>query len=300
MRESEILLSWRFCAEFPIPEPMNNPSDPPERSAGCGSPNDPLSQDESALLAELVRGGIPRRDFLKLVSSTGAGVFGIQLLAEQRTYAEAATIAPPAAGVAAAATPGIPVNLTVNGVEHSLELDARVTLLDALRERLHLTGTKKGCDHGQCGACTVIIDGKRVLSCLTLAAQADGKKVTTVEGLANDDGLHPMQEAFIEHDGFQCGYCTPGQLCSAVALLDEAKRGEASFVTPDLASPPTELSADEIRERMSGNICRCAAYPQILAAVMDVHGGGKTARTWGFATEEELALIRKEFAHAIV
>lgn len=222
----------------------------------------------------------------------------MQILTEQRTYAAAATLADGAAATASAV--GIPVNFTVNGAEKSLTLDPRVTLLDALRETLGLTGTKKGCDHGQCGACTVMVDGKRVLSCLTLAAQVDGSEVTSVEGLATDDGLHPMQEAFIEHDGFQCGYCTPGQLCSAVALLEEAKRGELSFVTPDLNAPPTELSDDEIRERMSGNICRCAAYPQILAAIRDVHSNRKSARTWDFATDEELALIRKDFAHETI
>ena len=257
-----------------------------------GDAPDSLSADEKALLAGLADRGIPRREFLKLVSSTGAGVFGMQLLTEQRTYAEAATLT----ATAAPAT-GIPVSFTINGVAKSLTLDPRVTLLDALRESLALTGTKKGCDHGQCGACTVIVDGKRVLSCLTLAAQVDGAKVTSVEGLETDEGLHPMQEAFIEHDGFQCGYCTPGQLCSAVSLLEEAKRGELSFITPNLNAPLTELSDDEIRERMSGNICRCAAYPQILAAIRDVHSSKKSARTWGFATDEELALIRKEFTH---
>ena len=257
-----------------------------------GDAPDSLSADEKALLAGLADRGILRRDFLKLVSSTGAGVFGMQLLTEQRTYAEAATLT----ATAAPAT-GIPVSFTINGVAKSLTLDPRVTLLDALRESLALTGTKKGCDHGQCGACTVIVDGKRVLSCLTLAAQVDGAKVTSVEGLETDEGLHPMQEAFIEHDGFQCGYCTPGQLCSAVSLLEEAKRGELSFITPNLNAPLTELSDDEIRERMSGNICRCAAYPQILAAIRDVHSSKKSASTWGFATAEELALIRKEFAH---
>ena len=277
---------------------MQNDDDPLKRPACGGEAPDSLSDDEKALLADLANRGIPRREFLKLVSSTGAGVFGMQILTEQRTYAEAATLADGA--VAATTSAAIPVNFTINGAAKSLTLDPRVTLLDALRETLGLTGTKKGCDHGQCGACTVMVDGKRVLSCLTLAAQVDGSKVTSVEGLATDDGLHPMQEAFIEHDGFQCGYCTPGQLCSAVALLEEAKRGELSFVTPDLNAPLTELSDDEIRERMSGNICRCAAYPQILAAIRDVHSSKKSARTWGFATEEELALIRKEFAHETI
>ena len=270
--------------------------DDPWRSPACGGQApDSLSADEKALLADLADRGIPRREFLKLVSSTGAGVFGMQILTEQRTYAEAATLTATAAPVT-----GIPVSFTINGAAKSLTLDPRVTLLDALRESLALTGTKKGCDHGQCGACTVMVDGRRVLSCLTLAAQVDGAKITSVEGLESDEGLHPMQEAFIEHDGFQCGYCTPGQLCSAVSLLEEAKRGELSFITPDLNAPLAELSDDEIRERMSGNLCRCAAYPQILAAIRDVHTNQKSARTWGFATDEELALIRKEFAHETI
>ena len=153
-----------------------------------------------------------------------------------------------------------------------------------MRERLDLTGSKKGCDHGQCGACTVIVDGRRVLSCLTLTAQCEGKSVTTVEGLAKGDALHPMQAAFIKHDGFQCGYCTPGQLCSAVALMNEAKNGEASYVTMDVRSKARslQLSDDEIRERMSGNICRCGAYPNIVAAIREVHGGRDVAQTWQF------------------
>ncbi len=275
-----------------------SPPDEPSRSSPDG-PGDALSADERELLREMARSGLPRRDFLKLVSGTGAGVFGMQLLTEERVFAEAAEMEPPegSSPAAAAGVGALAVALKINGRNHQLELDPRVTLLDALRERLHLTGTKKGCDHGQCGACTVIVDGKRVLSCLTLAAQADGKEVTTVEGLATEEGLHPVQDAFIEHDGFQCGYCTPGQLCSAVALLEEAKRGEASFVTADLENPPTELSDDEIRERMSGNICRCAAYPQILAAIREVHTGRKSARTWGFASEQELALARATARH---
>ncbi|GAA5126351.1 hypothetical protein GCM10023212_29630 [Luteolibacter yonseiensis] len=259
-----------------------------------------LSEDEKAILGELQSSGLPRREFLKLVSYTGAGVMGIQLLAERKAYAEAASIASETAGIAEASTSSIPVRLHVNKAIHDLKLDPRTTLLDALRETLALTGTKKGCDHGQCGACTVMVDGRRVLSCLTLAAQAEGKLVTTVEGLANGEELHPMQDAFIRHDGFQCGYCTPGQLCSAVALLDEAKRGEASFVTKDLQQPPHELTDDEIRERMSGNICRCAAYPQILAAIREVQSGRKISQTWGFATEEQLAGIGREGSHETV
>lgn len=163
----------------------------------------------------------------------------------------------------------LPVTLTVNGQESSLTLDPRVSLLDTLREHLHLTGTKKGCDHGQCGACTVLVDGTRVLSCLTLAVMHDGQEVTTVEGLGTPDDLHPLQDAFIRHDGYQCGYCTPGQLCSSVGTLDEIARGVPSHVTDNLND--VSFSADELRERLSGNLCRCAAYPNIIAAVSEVH-----------------------------
>ncbi|RJG57846.1 aldehyde dehydrogenase iron-sulfur subunit [Sphingobium terrigena] len=167
----------------------------------------------------------------------------------------------------------IPVELTVNGREVHLQLDPRTTLLDALREHLHLTGTKKGCDQGQCGACTVIVEGRRINSCLTLAVMHDGDKVTTIEGLGTPEKLHPMQRAFISHDGYQCGYCTPGQICSAVAVLDEIAAGIPSHVTPDLDK--VSLSNSELRERMSGNICRCAAYPNIIAAMNDVAGETK-------------------------
>lgn len=167
----------------------------------------------------------------------------------------------------------IPVELTVNGRETHLQIDPRTTLLDALREHLHLTGTKKGCDHGQCGACTVIVEGRRINSCLTLAVMHDGEKVTTIEGLGTTDALHPMQRAFITHDGYQCGYCTPGQICSAVAVLDEIKAGIPSHVTADLDK--IILSDAELQERMSGNICRCAAYPNIIAAINDVVEGAK-------------------------
>jgi len=260
----------------------------------------PLSDDENALLREMLQSGLPRRDFLKMMAGASAGVFAYQLLTEKQVLASTLALGQNPGALAAAEGVSVPVKFTVNGVSRNLEVDPRVVLLDALREKLALTGTKKGCDHGQCGACTVIVDGKRVLSCLTLAAQVGGKAVTTVEGLATEEQLHPMQEAFIEHDGFQCGYCTPGQLCSAVALLDEANRAECSYVTPDMKSPPTQLSDDEIRERMSGNICRCAAYPQILAAIQSVHSNRKAVQTWGFASEEKLAEIRKELASETV
>jgi xanthine dehydrogenase YagT iron-sulfur-binding subunit len=166
----------------------------------------------------------------------------------------------------------VKVELQVNGRSHLLTLDPRTTLLDALREHLALTGSKKGCDHGQCGACTVLIDGRRINSCLTLAAMHDGDAITTIEGLAEGDNLHPLQAAFIEHDGFQCGYCTSGQICSAVGMLAESQQGMPSYVTEDLAQPANDLTDVEVRERMSGNICRCAAYPNIVAAIRQVAG----------------------------
>jgi xanthine dehydrogenase YagT iron-sulfur-binding subunit len=168
--------------------------------------------------------------------------------------------------------PAVTVELQINGHHHSLALDSRTTLLDALREHLALTGSKKGCDHGQCGACTVLIEGRRINSCLTLAVMHDGQSVTTIEGLAEGDHLHPMQAAFIEHDGFQCGYCTSGQICSAIGMLAESRQGMPSYVTDDLAQPAAELTDVEIRERMSGNICRCAAYPNIVAAIKQASG----------------------------
>ncbi|TXD41089.1 aldehyde dehydrogenase iron-sulfur subunit [Xanthomonas campestris] len=163
------------------------------------------------------------------------------------------------------------VAFEVNGKSVTLTLDNRTTLLDALREHLHLTGTKKGCDHGQCGACTVIVDGQRMNSCLSLAVMHQGAKVTTIEGLGTPDKLHPMQAAFIKHDGYQCGYCTPGQICSAVAVLDEVKRGIPSHVTDDLTAK-TRLTTVELQERMSGNICRCGAYSNIVEAITEVAG----------------------------
>jgi xanthine dehydrogenase YagT iron-sulfur-binding subunit len=189
-----------------------------------------------------------------------------------------------AASVAALAAPSLPaaqqpmrapvlsrVKLEVNGKPYELELDTRTTLLDTLREHLALTGSKKGCDHGQCGACTVIADGRRINACLSLAVMHEGSKITTIEGLGTPDKLHAMQAAFIKHDGYQCGYCTPGQICSAVAVLDEIERGVPSHVSADLLAKPTP-SADELRERMSGNLCRCGAYSNIAEAMAEVAG----------------------------
>ena len=163
------------------------------------------------------------------------------------------------------------VSFTVNGEARQVELDTRTTLLDALREHLHLTGSKKGCDHGQCGACTVLVEGRRINACLTLAVMHEGDSITTIEGLGSPERLHPMQSAFVRHDGYQCGYCTPGQICSSVAVREEIKAGIPSHVTGDLGAPP-KLGDEEIRERMSGNICRCGAYSNIVEAITEVAG----------------------------
>ena len=183
----------------------------------------------------------------------------------------------PASAETAEAIAAAQTTLTINGRQHELSLDPRVTLLDLLRERLDLTGTKKGCDHGQCGACTVLANGRRINACLALAVACDGEQITTVEGLARGETLHPVQRAFLDHDAFQCGYCTPGQLCSAVALLDEVRAGAVSAVTADVTRlAPVALTDAEVRERMSGNLCRCGAYPNIVAAVRAA-GGGRPA-----------------------
>lgn len=217
------------------------------------------AQDDTKVSAS----DMTRREFNAGVTGIAALSLAAVDIAEAQTSEEIATV---------------PCSLTINGQQHELSLDPRVTVLDLLRERLAMPGTKKGCDHGQCGACTVLINGKRVNSCLTLAVTTDGKNITTVEGLSSGSQLHPMQHAFIEFDGFQCGYCTPGQICSAVAALDEVKAGVPSFVTPNLkASGPIQLTDDEIRERMSGNICRCGAYPNIVAAVRFVAQAGRPA-----------------------
>ena len=193
------------------------------------------------------------------------------LAASAATAALAAAPQVEAQPAKAAAPATMPVSLTVNGKRRDLTLDTRTTLLDALREHLKLTGTKKGCDHGQCGACTVIVNGERINSCLSLAVQHQGDAVTTIEGLGTPDKLHPMQAAFVRHDGYQCGYCTPGQICSAVAVLNEIKRGVPSHVQADLSARPQPTNI-EMRERMSGNICRCGAYSNIAEAMAEVAG----------------------------
>jgi len=202
---------------------------------------------------------LSRRHFLALGAITAAAAAAPPLLGQS---APAPALAPPVLSK---------VSLSVNGKAHALELDTRTTLLDALREELHLTGTKKGCDHGQCGACTVIADGRRINSCLSLAVMHEGGSITTVEGLGTPEKLHPMQAAFVKHDGYQCGYCTPGQICSAVAVLGEIEAGIPSHVTADLGARPAASPA-ELRERMSGNICRCAAYSNIIEAISEVAG----------------------------
>ncbi|WP_222378767.1 aldehyde dehydrogenase iron-sulfur subunit PaoA [Rhizobium leguminosarum] len=194
------------------------------------------------------------------------------LISSAATIAVTGAVAP-----AAAQPPGndmaytSKVSFSVNGENRDLEVDNRTSLLDALREHLHLTGTKKGCDHGQCGACTVMVDGHRINSCLTLAVMHEGDQITTIEGLGQPGNLHPMQTAFVKHDGFQCGYCTPGQICSSVAVLEEIKANIPSHVTGDLTAEAA-VTAAEIRERMSGNICRCGAYSNIIDAISEVAG----------------------------
>ncbi|PPT41212.1 aldehyde dehydrogenase iron-sulfur subunit [Xanthomonas axonopodis pv. begoniae] len=207
-----------------------------------------------------------RREVLIAGTASAASVAATQSMA---ATAATAMSQRPAAEPANASSQ---VAFEVNGKPVTLTLDNRTTLLDALREHLHLTGTKKGCDHGQCGACTVIVDGQRMNACLSLAVMHEGAKVTTIEGLGTPDKLHPMQAAFVKHDGYQCGYCTPGQICSAVAVLDEVKRGIPSHVTDDLTGK-TRLTTPELQERMSGNICRCGAYSNIVEAINDVAGG---------------------------
>jgi xanthine dehydrogenase YagT iron-sulfur-binding subunit len=236
----------------------------------------PCCEDENEGLCEA------RRRFLKQAALVGAGVaaanwlHGDEVFARENSSTTVLDEAVSESSEAIAENELVTVTLQINGTRRTLKLDPRVTLLDLLRERLDLTGTKKGCDHGQCGACTVLINGRRVNSCLTLAVMHEGDQITTVEGLAKGDELHPVQAAFIEHDGFQCGYCTPGQICSAVAMLAEYKQGTVSYVTPNVrGTGRVELTDDEIRERMSGNICRCGAYNGIVAAIREAAQNSK-------------------------
>jgi len=212
---------------------------------------------------------LSRREFLAASGLLAAGVAaGLPRMAEAEARAKAVQTTPVMAAIA----------ISINGQNHSLQVDTRTSLLDLLRESLDMTGSKKGCDHGQCGACTVLMNGRRVNSCLTLAVAASGAEITTIEGLGTPEKLGPAQQAFLEHDGFQCGYCTPGQICSATAMVEEAKRGELSLVSWDSGKTehPT-LTDDEIKERMAGNICRCGAYPNIVAAVRQLASKGGAA-----------------------
>ena len=257
-----------------------------------------LTADEAELLKdlpELSEFGEARRKFLGQAAVGGLSIFALAHLSNEQVFAKSEGAPAEFLSESAQIENGIKVSMKINGAEKTLNVDSRMALLDALRERLDLTGTKKGCDHGQCGACTVIVDGRRVLSCLTLTATCEGKDITTIEGLAKGDDLHPMQTAFVKHDGFQCGYCTPGQICSAVAMLNEAKNGEASYVTPDVRQKArsVRLSDDEIRERMAGNLCRCGAYPNIVDAIREVHTGKDVAQRWQFAGESDVALFEK-------
>lgn len=229
-----------------------------------------VEEASSASPTEIVT-GVKRREFLKRTALAGGGL----LLAQRLLTAGGASACKQAVAAVPQAVGGekVAVRLRVNGSNYGLRLDPRVSLLDLLREQLELTGTKKGCNHGQCGACTVLVNGRRINSCLALAVIHDGSEITTVEGLARGDELHPLQAAFIRHEGFQCGYCTSGQICSAVAMLREVEQGTASHVTSDVRRQGrVELTDDEIRERMSGNICRCGAYPGIVAAVREASG----------------------------
>ena len=218
-----------------------------------------------------------RRTMVQASSAlVGSGFAGLSV-AQQRPAATAGAGASGPVAADDAAPVFMRVQLQVNGKRYPLNIDGRTSVLDALREHCGLKGSKKGCDHGQCGACTVLIDGRRVNSCLSLAVMHDGQAITTIEGLSSGEKLHPMQAAFIKHDGFQCGYCTPGQICSSVGMLNEVRAGMPSHVTQNLQGATPALSDDEIRERMSGNICRCSAYPNIVAAIRDVATSGVRA-----------------------
>jgi xanthine dehydrogenase YagT iron-sulfur-binding subunit len=206
-----------------------------------------------------------RRKLLQAGAAAGGAVVTPTLLSAQAAETEQAN----AKNAVALGT--VNITLRVNGGDHQVMLDPRTSLLDAVRERLHLTGAKKGCDQGQCGACTMIVDGRRIASCLTLAVMQEGHDITTIEGLGTPKNLHPMQAAFVKHDGYQCGFCTPGQICAAVAMLEEVKAGVPSHVTADITKRP-EMTTAEFRERMSGNICRCGAYSNIQDAIAEVAG----------------------------
>lgn len=254
---------------------MQNDYRPPERTAPCKLAVDEARDEAERRAAEQKAaarsiGGLTRREFVEWMGLAAAGMaVGPAVLAtppiERAFRLEPGQIPQP--------LPVVDLTFTLNGAVQALQVEPRTSLLDLLRERFGLAGTRKGCNQGACGACTVHIDGERINSCLVLAVQVEGREVRTIEGLADADGLHPVQRAFIEHDGFQCGYCTSGQIMSAVALMAEARAGQPSHVTPSVANPPTRfatLSDAELRERMSGNLCRCGAYAGMLAALRSV------------------------------
>jgi len=204
---------------------------------------------------------LSRREFIETAAAVSGLAMSVPILEAQTAVNESGRV---------------DCSLSINEIRYALSRDPRVTLLDLFREQLHLTGAKKGCDHGQCGACTVLANGERINSCLALAVSYDGAQITSIEGLASGDALHPMQQAFLQSDGFQCGFCTPGQICSSIAMLEEARRGMPSAVSRDLRKPgPVDLTEDEARERMSGNLCRCGAYPNIVAAVRSTYHRGE-------------------------
>jgi xanthine dehydrogenase YagT iron-sulfur-binding subunit len=271
--ESPILRQGRsahqIMKEFEVQDgSMRDDELPSGRSSRDGLTDQKQTPSESI---QLRRGApcdwpISRREF---VVGAGAAV-GVSTLFPAVT---------PAGPVRKGEIEAVAVKLSINGEHRELSIDPRMSLLDLLREEIKLTGTKKGCDHGQCGACTILVEGRRINSCLALAVSHDGAQITTIEGLAKGETLDPVQQAFLEHDGYQCGYCTPGQILSAVALIEEAHQGAPSFVTANLRKTgPVELTDDEIRERMSGNICRCGAYPGIVAAVRQAYGMGSNAK----------------------
>ena len=242
---------------------MDSDSDIPEHRLNAMAGREGAAENPEEDSGSSGEGAVSRRTFVK-----GAGAAAGATMLEWSTLPAAAETQP---GVDAPVKK-VPITITVNGEQKNVSIDPRISVLDLLREELKMTGTKKGCDHGQCGACTVLMSGRRVNSCLALAIVHQGEDVTTIEGIAKGDVLDPVQVAFLEHDGYQCGYCTPGQICSAVALMSEARNGSPSYVTADLTKTgPVDLTLPEIRERMSGNICRCGAYPGIVAAVQQAY-----------------------------